>query len=420
MKLQSLEVNLPIGKRRSFFYGYVVVAAGFAIGAMLVGSFLSLGVFFKPVSLEFGWARATTSVAASTAQLMAGAFGLLFGRLTDKYGPMLVLIGCGLSMGLGHIMLSQVNALWQFYLFFGLIVGIGLGGAETPIVVTIARWFTQRRGLMTGITKVGAGVGIMLIPVLANSLILGHGWQVAYIVVGIIALVVVIPSALFMKRDPSQIGETPYGADDTAATELVVNIRSYSLHEAIAARQFWLFSIVWFSFMFCIGIVQLHLIPHVTDVGVSTTIAATMMSVVGGSSILGRVAFASLSDKLGTKFMYIVAFTFLGISMAWMKLADEVWMFYLFAVLYGTAHGACFAMFAPMIANLFGLGSLGILVSTVFFLGTWAAVISPTLAGYVFDSTGSYQIAFSIGLAFCILGILLLLLLKSQAIKSHR
>ncbi len=409
---------MPDKRKPKFFYGYVVVAAGLIASVLIVGPFVSFGIFFKPLSSEFGWMRATTSVAMSVAALVMGFSGIAAGRLTDKYGPRVVLIASGLFMGLGNLLMSQVSALWQLYLFYGILVGAGMTGADIPIVATVVRWFVRRRGMMTGITKVGAGVGIMVVPLLANWLISSYGWRSAYTIIGTIALVGIISMALFFKRDPSQIGELPDGATEVEATESNINTRQFSVKEAMGTRQFWIFSAAWFSFMFCSQAVMLHIVPHVTDVGISATMAATIVSVIGGFSILGRLGLPSLSDSLGTKLAYMIAFSLLVISLVWLQFTREAWMFYLFAALYGTAHGASFALLSPMMANLFGLQSIGTILGAILFAGTFGSLIGPMLAGWIFDIMGNYQLAFWICFALSVKGLILISLLRPTSNKG--
>ncbi|MBI2329048.1 MAG: MFS transporter [Chloroflexi bacterium] len=411
---------MPDKRPAGFFYGYVVVVAGLVASVLLVGAYTSFGVFFKPLASEFGWMRATTSAATSIASLVMGFSGIPAGRLTDKYGPRMVLVACGLIMGSGILLMSQVNALWQLYLFYGVMVGAGMSAADVPIVATVARWFVKKRGMMIGITKVGAGIGIMVLPLLANWLISGYGWRQAYLIIGAITLVGIVLMALLFKRDPSQIGALPDGATELAAAGSTIKTRQFSVKEAMATRQFWIFSAAWFSFMFCMQVVMLHIVPHITDIGISPTIAATIVGVIGGFSILGRFGLPSLSDSLGTKATYLISFSLLVISLVWLQFATEAWMFYLFAAIYGTAHGGSFALLSPMLAGLFGLQSLGAILGVTLFAGTFGSFISPLLAGRIFDIMGNYRLAFLILVVFSVIGLILISLLASPRSRGGR
>ncbi|MBI4268036.1 MAG: MFS transporter, partial [Chloroflexi bacterium] len=136
---------MPDKKKPKIFYGYVVVAAGIIASILLVGIYSSFGVFFKPLSTEFAWTRAITSAAASLATIVMGLASLATGRLTDRYGPRVTVTACGLLAGVGALLMSQVSALWQLYLFYGLLLGSGMSAADVPLTATVARWFTKRR-----------------------------------------------------------------------------------------------------------------------------------------------------------------------------------------------------------------------------------------------------------------------------------
>ena len=146
-------------KKAEFFYGYVVVAITFLIMVVIGGTIYSFGVFLKPLSTEFGWSRAATSGAYSVFMVTHGLFYIITGRLNDRFGPRVVISGCGFFLGLGYLLISQTSYLWNFYLFYGLFVAIGMGGGFVPLTSTVARWFIKRRGQMTGIAVSGIGFG---------------------------------------------------------------------------------------------------------------------------------------------------------------------------------------------------------------------------------------------------------------------
>ena len=207
-------------KKPKLFYGYIIVAAAFLITLIMCGTLFTFGVFFKPILTEFGWTRAMTSGAFSLCILLFGLLGIGTGRLTDRFGPRVVMSGCGFFLGLGYLLMSQVSAIWQLYLFYGVMVGIGVSGSFVPLVSTVARWFAERRGMMTGIAVSGIGIGTMIMPLVANWLISSYGWRTSYIVVGITVLVLIILVAQFLRRDPGQMGQLPYGADEVKVESL--------------------------------------------------------------------------------------------------------------------------------------------------------------------------------------------------------
>ncbi|MFC1951726.1 MFS transporter [Chloroflexota bacterium] len=407
-------------KKPRFFYGYIIVAASVVIQLLMLGTYCTFGIFFTPLSSELGWTSAATSGAYSLVYFLFGFLGIVTGRLTDKFGPRIVLIACGLLLGLGYLLMSQVSSIWQLYLFFGVTIGIGMSGVDVPILSTVARWFVKKRGAATGIAKAGAGIGIFIMPLLANWAISGYGWRSAYVVLGIIALAGVVATALFLKRDPGQIGLLPDGAAEVETGDSNISTRQFSLREAIGTRQFWLFSAVCFLLIFCMQVALVHIAPHAIELGISATIAATTVSTIGGASILGRIGMGSISDRLGCKSTFIVAISLLIVSLVLLQFAKEAWLFYIFATLYGIAHGAIFTLISPMLAELFGLRSLGAILGVVFFIGTTGGALGPVLSGRIFDVTGSYQLSFLICLALSIIAIVLISFLRPISNETLR
>lgn len=271
---------------------------------------------------------------------------------------------------------------------------------------------------MTGVVVAGIGLGTMFIPPIAARLIATYGWSDSYIIVGIIALVVIILAAQFLRRDPAQMGQLPDGVDEVEVESLNTNARDFSLQEVIRSRQFWMFCLIFFSFLFILNTIMVHIAVHATDLRFSESTAANILATIGGVSIVGRLAMGAFADKVGTKLAMIVAFTILTIALFWLQLATEVWMLYLFAAIFGFGYGGLVTLSSPLAADLFGLSSHGGILGITFFVGSFGAAAGPFLAGRIFDATGSYQRAFLVAGGLSILGIILALLLRPTASKG--
>ncbi len=378
----------------------------------MLGTYNTFGIFLKPLSLELGLTRAATSGAYSLVFLLYGFLGIFAGRLTDKLGPRAVMIGCGILLGLGYLLMSRISSVWQFYLIYGVIVGVGMSGTDTPVLSTVARWFAAKRGTVTGITKAGAGVGMVIMPLLAGWLISDYGWRNAYAVIAMIAMIGIVLVALLLKRDPGQIGQLPDGVEKVRETDSNIEVRQFSLRQVIATRQFWIFSVVWFIVSFTTISILAHIAAHATDLGISATTATTVLSTIGGASILSRLGMGSISDRLGNKSTLFIAFALSTTAFIVIQFAREAWMFYLFAILEGISHGTFYTLISPLLAQLFGLGSLGAILGAVIFIGTIGGAIGPVLAGRIFDITGSYQSFFLLCLALSVAAIILMLFLR--------
>jgi len=403
-----------------FFYGYVILVASLGIQGIIWGIFNSFGVFFMPLQIEFGWPRAMISSAVSFSMLLSGLVAIIMGGLNDRFGPRMVMVICGLFFGLGHLLMSQLNAAWQLYLFYSMLVGIGISATDVVLLSTIARWFVKKRGLMSGIVKAGTGMGIMIMPIVASRLISASGWRTSYVILGIIALVFTISIAQLLRRDPAQKGQLPDGEKELTASNQNSVERGLSLRQALHTRQFWITCGTYFPICFCVQTILIHIVPYAMDLGIPATNAASILSIIGGASIAGRLVMGSAGDRIGNKRAMIVCFLILVAMLSWLQLAKESWMLYLFAVAYGFAHGGFFALISPMIAELFGTHSHGVIFGVIVFVGTIGAAISPILAGYIFDVTHSYQIAFLILAAFSIIGLTLTILIRPTNNKGVR
>lgn len=409
--MDNQEVQQSPGAKPGFFYGYIVVVASLVIMVVSWGTFFAFGVFFKPVLTEFGWTRAMLSGAYSLSMLMRGLLGIVMGGLTDRFGPRMVLTLCGFLAGIGYLLMSQIGAIWQLYLFYGVIVGIGMSGVWVPLLSTIVRWFTKRRGIMSGIVLAGSSAGGLIAPLVANQLISTYDWRISYIILGILVLVVVILAAQFLRRDPARMGQVPYGESNEGEHGLKLGIEGFSLKEAVGTRQFWIVFVMTLCYGFLMFTVVVHIAPHATDLGISAASAATILATTGGLAIVGRVVFGNIADRIGNKQALIIGSILTVAALFWLVPATEVWRLYLFAAVFGFSQGGMGVIQSPLIAGLFGLDSHGLILGVTSFGFNIGGAVGPFLAGYIFDVTGSYQVAFLISAAIAIIGLILALFL---------
>lgn len=402
---------MTTAKKPGFFYGYVIVFICFVNMLLMFGTFYSFGVFFKPLAADFGWTRATTSGAYSLGMFLSGLLAIVMGKLTDRFGPRIVLTISGFLFGLGFLLMSRVSTIWQLYLFYGVVVGVGLSGGFVPPLSTVARWFVKRRGIMTGFVVAGIGVGTLIIPPVATWLIASWDWSTAYLVIGAVVFVLIILSAQFLKFDPRRMGLLPDGESEEAAGGNL-HARGSSFHQAMGSWQLWVLFSILFCFGYCLHNVIAHIANHVTDLGYSAAVGAAVLSVVGGLSIAGRIATGSITDRLGSKPPLIVNLILMAAAFFWLLAAGELWMFYLFAVVLGFAYGGLAAMESPIVAELFGLSSHGVIMGVASFGYTLGGAVGPLVAGGIFDAFGDYQIAFLVCAVVAVLGIILAWRLK--------
>ena len=407
--------------RRKLFYGHYIVGASMVTQMMYLGLFFTFGVLFPEFEKEFGWSRAQISGASSTMFIVMGVLGIAMGRVNDQIGPRILLTVSTVVFALGFILMSRMTALWHLYLFYGLLCGLGVAAHDVVVLSTVARWFARGRGLMSGLVKTGAGIGQLIVPLVASFLVINYGWREASLWVGIAALIVMVIAAQVVRRDPKSLGLRPWGEVRTEGSKNdVTQEAGLDLKQAIRTRQFWLISMAKLADWYCLFTVIVHIVPHGIDQGLEPATSAVVLSVIGGCSILGRLTLGAGFDYLGAKRSLLVAFALLFLSVVFLQLlSDPKWLF-AFAFVYGIGHGGFFAIASPSVAEYFGTRSHGLIFGIVMFAGSIGGTIGPWLSGWLYDSTGTYYIAFLLVSGFSVFGFLTALGLRPMtAIGDH-
>jgi MFS family permease len=402
----------PPKTKPRFFYGYFVVTAAFFILVVSFGPYSAFGLFLNPLIADFGWTRALTSGAFSLSMFIYGLLGIVVGGLTDRFGPRLVVTLCGLLIGLGYLLTSMVSTLWQLYLFFGIIAGVGMSGVWVPQMSSVARWFVKRRSLMTGIVIAGTGISQLIAPPIISRLIAVYDWRTSYIMLGGVVLVATVIAAQFLKRDPATVGQLPYGVEEVKPEAAQPDTRDFTFREAAYTAQFWLAFAILFCSGFSLMAIVVHIVPHAIDLKVSAINAANILALMGGVGILGNYILGSLADRIGNRQVFILGFAIITVSLFCLTFARDLWMLYLFAIVFGFALGGMGTVESPLVAGLFGLSFHGTIYGVIHVGFTVGAAAGPFITGYIFDLTSSYQVAFLVGAAVGILGIIFTVVLR--------
>jgi MFS family permease len=394
------------------FYGYVIVFASFLIMIVMWAVYYSFGVFFKPILNEFGWSSAMTSGAFSLSSLISGLLTIFIGVLTDKIGPRKVMSLTGFLLGLGYILMSKVYSAWHIYLYFGVIIGAGMGGSFVPLMTTVARWFEDRRGLMTGIVAAGIGIGAFVGPPVSTRLIGAYGWRISFLILGITVLALVVLSAQLLKRDPAETGAVPYRGEKGGQVGFQGVDEGLSTGQALHTWQAWVLLSMIVCFGYSVFAIMVHIVPHAMELGISSSRAAGILAAIGGVSIIGKVAMGRAVDIIGSRKVFMIGFIIMSATLFWLGSAKLVWGLYIFACFFGFAYGGCVVSESPFVAELFGLRSHGSIMGLVGASFTFGGAIGPFLTGYIFDVTGAYLVGILVCVALCLVGFFLATLLK--------
>ncbi|MBW1996479.1 MAG: MFS transporter [Deltaproteobacteria bacterium] len=405
-----------------FFYGYIVAAAGFMIWMIGFGISGTFGIFYKPILTEFGWSRADTVFAFSLGIFMRSFFAVFSGFLTDRLGPRIVVMLFGSFVGISCLLMSRVNSLWQFYLFYGVIGSIGMSVTATPVMATVARWFVKRRGLVTGIVQAGLGIGGLILAPLTGWLITNYGWRSTYVVLGIIALAGFILSGFFMRRSPEDMGQFPDGAKERDKTfsptpRVAASDAGLPLRKIVITSQFWIIAGLYSIFGFCRSTFLAHTAAHIQDLGFSLMEASNVMAFLMASSMAGRIGMGRVGDAIGNRSAFMMSYGATTISLVLVLASRHLLGIYLFAFAFGFGWGAQAVLRFSTTAEVFGLSSLGFMMGILGIFEALASALGAYYAGFVYDLVGSYGPVFWFGTVVSLIGILLAALLKPHVIQ---
>lgn len=401
-----------------FFYGYVIVLAGFLIQSVGIGSYIAFGVFFKPLLSEFGWSRAAVSGASSLAFLLMGILGVLSGFVNDRFGPRALIWVTACFYGAGYALLSRVETIWQLYILFGLVLSIGLSPIDVIPMTLTARWFVRKRGIMTGIVKVGTGAGQMIMPLAAGLLILHYGWRTASILMGLAAACILGCAGALVRRDPAQMGMMPDGGEGPSGGRTGLKEHGLSLRQAARTAPLWLFCAMNLVVCSCLMTILLHIVPHGSDLGLTPIESAGLLSTIGGMSMAGRMLTGFAIDRLGNRRSVTLCLCLLIVGFLWLQAAGSARALYLFAALYGVAHGSYYTLMSPIAAELFGLASHGTIVGVAFLSGNLGGSLGPVLAGFAFDTVRSYRPVFLLMIGLTVVALMLAHTLKPAVVRG--
>ncbi len=425
-------------RRRKIFYGWWIVLASailhlFGGGAVMYG----FTVFFNPIRRTFGWTAAVTSIAFTLQRLESGVLGPVAGFLVDRVGPRkLMLPGWGM-LGLGFLLMSRINSLWAFIGAF-LLITMGISFASFVVINTVvANWFAKKRSRAMTLVYVGVGAGGILAPLLALS-ISQFGWRTSLAIGGIALWVIGLPLCLVMRHKPEQYGYLPDGETGVAIDEPTNVSNLHSLGEiaqpdsgssvvgltakaALRTRAFWLLA---FAFLFQhIGTsaIFVHVVPYLESVEIPTTAAATVVTGMTLSSLIGRLGFGFLGDFINKRYLVAIALTFQTIGIFIFAFIDigRVWLIIPFLLTYGPGYGGPYPVRAALQADYFGTRSYGTIYGLISLIGMLGGLLSPVFAGWLFDVTGSYRLAWQLFALVSVPAIPLMLLAKSPRAKQE-
>ena len=406
------------------FYGWYIVAASVGLNFYLTVVFgLGFNVFFLPILHEFGWTRALTSGAFSLRAVESGLVAPVIGFLVDRWGPRIVILLGVILGGAGMVMLGYVNSLLTFYVAF-LIASLGVTGSGHGVswVVAVANWFQRMRGRALGIAMLGPVVGgpfVVVVAVLEGMI----GWRIATIILGVGLWIVGIPLAMVARSRPEPYGYLPDGDTPEAVSTRKANVRGFALEgasngltvtQAMRTRDFWVLVSLFASMFVGISGLMVHLIPLLEDLNYSSAQAASLLGLMFLLSGIGRIGSGFLADMFDYRMVLggLIGFQIVGLLLLSIIGPSQIWLVGIFALIFGIGFGGTIPLRPFLIIELFGARAFGALQGLVQVGAIGAGVVGPVFYGWVFDTTGSYDLAIFATLATILITIPLTYMLK--------
>lgn len=370
----------------------------------------SLGLFIDVFEKQFGWSRAEVSSAASL-MMLCSAFSMpIVGRLVDKIGPRKVLIPSVAILALCFLAIpALVTQFWQFMLVYVAIGTIAAGTNSVPYMRVLASWFDRSRGLAIGIAGSGTGLGFAYVPLVGQAAISQFGWQAGYVALGLIMLCVTLPLVIFLLK------ERPDGAAEADGEGEAEAQSGMNLKEVLRTRNFYLLASIFVTLAFVLYGLIPHMVPLLTDRGVSPAAAAGVASVFGLATFVGRIVIGFLVDKFDARLIAVTFFAISAVGLGLLAVPLPNWAMIVPALLLGGSLGAEVDMLAYLTSRYFGLKCFAQIFGALFGAVLVAMGMGPVAFGLVFDMTGSYGAMLAVGAPACLVAAGLMLMLPPVA-----
>jgi len=394
------------------FHGPKIVTVAFITLMGAFGLNLSGGQFFAPLAREFGWDLTTLSSAAALNMVVWGAFQPVMGRMVDRFGAKPVIAASAALMGLAFLGAATLTTTWELYFYYGILAAIGFAGCGSMAnSVLVARWYVRGRVKMLARSAMGMNIGQLLLLPLAGWLMLAWGFRGAFLVLGLLMLVVVVPLVLWVSHSsPAKLGQAPDGDELSTFTPP----KSASLAQAVREFNFWAATIGFVTCGYSLYLVVIHLPRFAVDLGADVSAGGQLLGLAAGASAVSMWGCGQLAGRLGKKKLLLGLYLLRALSLAFLAMAGEIWHLYAFALLYGVASMPIIPLKTGLIGDLFGANALGGILGMVWFLHQILAATAVYLGGWLRVQTGSYALAFWSASVLLLLGALATSLVRTQ------
>jgi MFS family permease len=410
-------MHRPGYARLPFYYGWVLVAVAFVTMGVGVNARTAFSLLFPSILDEFGWDRGMTAGAFSFGFVTSAILSPFIGRVVDRRGPRAVIEGGVAMLATGLFLGTLVSRPWHLYVALGVLVGTGgncLG--YTAHALFLPNWFVRQRGLAISVAFSGVGVGSIVVLPWLQTIIAAHGWRAACWTMAIVALVVLAPLNVLLRRRPEDVGLTPDGDPDPPAAGAVATKTNvvdhawaaidWTLMRALRTARFWWIALGYSAAMFAWYAVQVHQTKYLVEIGFRPTDAAWALGFVSLVAVPGQIGLGHLSDRIGREWIWTVGCAgFAGCYVALLGLdhAPTRTLLCLMVVLQGMLGYSLTSVIGAIPAEIFEGRHFGAIFGTLMFAAIGGGAVGPWATGLLYDTHGSYALAFSVAIGCCAL-----------------
>jgi MFS family permease len=365
-------------------YRWVIVAAGGLLGCVAIGAMFSLPVFLRPISRDTGWSITGVSSAMTFGFLAMALGSTLWGNLSDRFGPRLIVLTGSAILAAALALASRATSLIEFQLIFGVMVGGAAAAIFAPMMACVTGWFDTHRSLAVSLVSAGMGMAPMTMSPLAARLISNHDWRTSLQILAVLAAVVMIPVALLVRRPPSM------GSDNAVLSTREEPPSGITLGQAIRSPQF--VTLLLTNFFCCAthsGPI-FHTVSYAISCGIPLVAAVSIYSVEGLAGLGGRVAFGFLGDRFGAKRVLVSGLLLQAFGALAYFFVRELHAFYAVAALFGFIYAGVMPLYAVLARENFPLRMMGTIIGGTATAGSLGMATGPLAGGLIYDTFASY------------------------------
>jgi MFS family permease len=369
------------------FYRWVIVAAGGLLGCVAIGAMFSLPVFLRPMSQETGWSVTGISTAMTIGFLAMAAASMVWGNLSDRFGPRPVVLMGSVALAASLALASRAESLIAFQFQFGLLIGASTAAILAPMMACVTGWFDTQRGLAVSLVSAGMGMAPMTMAPLAAWLVTIHDWRTSMLIIAALTAVLMIPAALLVRRPPALEG----GSAGMTMSELQSDM---TVRQAVSSPQF---IVLMLANFFCCATHSgpiFHTVSYAVTCGIPMIAAVSIYSIEGLAGMFGRIGFGLAGDRFGAQRVLVIGLMAQAFGVLAYAFVNHLGGFYAVAVIVGFLYAGTMPLYALIIRENFPLKMMGTIIGGTAMAGSLGMSTGPVLGGLIYDHFGSYALMY--------------------------